>query len=157
MGDTAWLNEEEERAWRGWILGTRRALSFIEKDLRSSTGLNVDDYEVLSNLSEAEDHKLMMSDLAGRVVQSASRLSQRIDRMQRDGYVIRERSEEDGRVYFAVLTEAGMSAVIDAAPGHVEAVRKAFIDRLDADEVAFLAKLMPRLAEELRLEGVKKP
>jgi len=88
-----------------------------------------------------------MTELAGAVTNSPSRLSQRIDRLERAGLVCRSRCPEDGRAFHAVLTDAGFTRLDEAAPGHVAAVRDALIDRLSRDEVEFLAELMSRLAE----------
>ncbi len=150
MSDVGWLDEEQQRAWRGWVKSCGRVHASLERSLRASTGLTMDDYEVLTNLSESEETRMRLSELASVVIQSPSRLSQRIDRMERDGLVKRQRSTEDGRVFYAVLTDKGMEVLVNAAPGHVEAVRQVLIDRLSRQEVRFLAELLPRLAEDIR-------
>jgi len=88
-----------------------------------------------------------MSDLAASIANSPSRLSQRIDRMAREGLVSRDRCDDDGRVSYAVLTDEGFARLRAAAPGHVDEVRRQFVDRLTDDEIAFLAEVLPRLAE----------
>ncbi len=138
-------------AWRGWIETSRRVLAYLERDLRANSGLTMDDYEVLINLSEADGRKMRLSDLGASVVQSPSRLSQRIDRMERDGLVERQRSSDDGRVFFAALTDGGYAALTQAAPLHVAAVRRVLIDRLGENEIEFLAGVLPRLADEIRV------
>ncbi len=150
MSETPWLDQDQQRAWRGWIDMTRQVLALLEKDLRSGSGLAMDDYEVLVNLSEADDRKLQMSDLGCKVVQSPSRLSQRVDRMEAAGFVRRERSPDDGRVFFVYLTDDGLAKLEVAAAHHVVAVRAALIDQMDDQEVSFLAELLPRLAAHLR-------
>ena len=99
--------------------------------------------------SEADDRRMRMSDLAESVTNSPSRLSQRIDRLSRDGVVERGRCDVDARVLWVVLTDAGFQRLRDAASGHVEEVRRLFIDRLSADEIELLATLLPRLADSL--------
>ncbi len=150
MSETPWLDQDQQRAWRGWIEATRRVHALLEKDLRGGSGLAMDDYEVLMNLSEADGGKLQMSALGAKVVQSPSRLSQRVDRMEAAGFVRRERSPNDGRVFFVYLTDEGLQKLETAAAHHVVAVRAALIDQMNGDEVAFLADLLPRLAERLR-------
>ena len=142
-----WLDERQHRAWRGWIEASTRIGERIGRDLREESGLTSDDYEVLVQLSEAPEHRLRMADLARLVMNSPSRLSQRIDRMTRSGLVRRERCEEDARGWYAVMTGEGYERLRAAAPGHVESVRSHFIERLSDDEIEFLADLMPRLAE----------
>ncbi len=147
MTEPPWLDDVQQRAWRGWNVASRRILAAIERQLRAMGGLTVDDYEVLAHLSEAPGRRLRMSELAASVVQSPSRLSQRVDRMEREGYVCRHPCDRDGRVLWAALTDEGFALLEDAAPGHVEEVRRVFIDRLTDKELAVLAELAPRLAE----------
>ncbi len=64
------------------------------------------------------------------------------------GLVSRDRCEEDGRVWWAVLTDEGFAALEAAAPGHVEEVRRRFIDRLSADDLDALAAILPKLVPE---------
>ena len=85
--DIRWLSEAEQLAWRGWIDASRRVLAATDRQLKRDAGLTTDDYEVFVRLSEAEGHRLRMSDLASSVTNSPSRLSQRVDRLSRDGYV----------------------------------------------------------------------
>jgi DNA-binding MarR family transcriptional regulator len=141
-----WLTAEEEAAWRGWIEATQRIALAIERDLRHDSDLTFDDYEVLVNLSEADGRALRMSELAMSTVQSASRLSQRVDRLADKGLVERRQCEEDKRGWFAVLTDEGLASLATAAPGHVESVRRHLFDHLSPDDVVTLAEMMPRLA-----------
>jgi len=141
-----WLDETEQRAWRGWLDSTRRVQAAVERGLRDDTDMTIDDYEVLVRLSEAPQRRLHMTELADAVTNSPSRLSQRIDRLERDGLVCRSRCPDDGRAFHAVLTDAGYGRLQEAAPGHVATVRSALFDRLTREEIEFLAELMPRLA-----------
>lgn len=150
--DVVWLTETEQAAWRGWIDASRRVIAATDRQLKTDTGLTGDDYEVFVRLSEAEGHRLRMSDLAASVINSPSRLSQRIDRLSRDGLVERVRCESDARVWWVGLTAAGRAKLEDTAPGHVAEVRRVFIDRLSSDEIRFLADVLPRLAEALEYE-----
>lgn len=148
-GDVDWLTETEQAAWRGWIDASRRVLAATDRQLKDDAGLTSDDYEVFVRLSEADGHRLRMSALASSVTNSPSRLSQRIDRLSRDGYVARARCDEDARVWWVELTDAGRAKLEATAPGHVAEARRVFIDQLSADEVRFLADVLPRLADTL--------
>ncbi len=143
-----WLSDVEQRAWRAWIDSSRRIAATVERQLKDDHDLGADDYEVLVRLSEAPERRIRMSELAASVTNSPSRLSQRIDRMASRGLVSRDRCEEDGRVWWAVLTDEGFAALEAAAPGHVEVVRRRFIDRLSADDLDALAAILPKLVPE---------
>lgn len=155
MSEPRWLDEIEARAWRAWVECTGRVARRLERQLRDDSGLTFDDYEVLVRLSEAPGRRLRMSELAARAIQSPSRLSQRIDRLAERGFVRRCRDSADRRVVHAELTEEGFAALDAAAPGHVEAVREALVDRLDRDELACLGEVLGRLAAALREEDTR--
>lgn len=145
---THWLDETEMRFWRNFLLASHRALEGITADLRAESGLTMDDYEVLVHLSEAPCRAVRMSELAELVVQSRSRLTQRIDRLVERGWVCRRPCPDDRRGQFAVLTDDGFQALAAAAPGHVASVRRHLIDRIERDRLEAAADLFSDLADD---------
>lgn len=135
MTDAGWLNDDEMRFWRGFIAGSSTVLAEIEAGLKADAGITFDDYEVLVHLSEAPERSVRMSDLSERVLNSRSRLSQRIDRMAARGLVTREKCPDDKRGTFAVLTDEGFAAIANAAPEHVRVVREQLIDKLTPAQI----------------------
>ena len=107
----------------------------LTRDLARDSGLSEADYDVLSNVSEAAGHSLRLGDLAAHMLWSKSRLSHHVARMERRGLVARQDCPSDGRGAVLTLTEAGWQAIRDAAPGHVESVRRHFLDLLTAEQV----------------------
>jgi DNA-binding MarR family transcriptional regulator len=130
-----WLDPDEMRFWRGFVEVSGRALDAINADLRADADLTHDDYEVLVRLSEAPDRRMRMSELADQVIQSRSRLTQRVDRLVERGLVERQRCPEDRRGMLAALTDDGFRTLVDAAPAHVESVRRHLIDRLGPEQI----------------------
>jgi DNA-binding MarR family transcriptional regulator len=145
-----WLDDTESRMWRAWITASTVIGRAIEQDLREESDLTLDDYEVLVHLSEAPEHRLRLSALGERALQSPSRLSQRIDRMTRRGLVARERCDEDRRGFWAVLTPDGLSAIEQAAPDHVRSVRRHLLEHLRRDDIERLAEVLRGLADSVR-------
>ena len=146
---TRWLNDDEMRLWRAFIQAGPSVIGRIDADLRADADLTMDDYEVLVHLSEIPDHRLRMSDLSERVLQSRARLSQRIDRMAARGLVAREKCDADGRGTFAALTPHGRATINSAAPDHVASVRRHLLDALDADAVAGTADALWQILDGL--------
>ncbi|CAM5351797.1 DNA-binding MarR family transcriptional regulator OS=Streptomyces violarus OX=67380 GN=FHS41_002185 PE=4 SV=1 [Streptomyces violarus] len=126
---TRWLTDAEQCAWRTHLEVNRLLTYQLEKDLQPF-GLTMNDYEILVNLSESEDQRMRMSDLASATLQSKSRLSHQITRMENANLVRRENCESDRRGLYAVLTEHGMATMQKVAPHHVASVRRHFIDLL---------------------------
>ena len=144
-----WLNPREMKAWRSYIIASRRLLEALDSDLEGHD-LSMADYEVLAQLSDAPDRRLRMSELAEIAMISKSRLSHRMKVMEKAGWVRRETCPEDKRGYFAIMTEKGWRAIVKAAPSHVESVRKRFVDNLTVKDQEELAKIFDRVTIKLR-------
>ncbi len=149
MTEKRWLDAEEQRTWRAYLNAHRLLLDAVDAQLRRDSGMPHTYYEVLVRLSEAPGRALRMTVLAeaGRV--SASRLSHAVSRLEERGWVRREDCPTDRRGQIAVLTDEGFKAVADAAPGHVQAVRRSLFDALDAEQVRRLGDISETLAEHL--------
>ncbi|HLH46658.1 MAG TPA: hypothetical protein VKV25_05820, partial [Acidimicrobiales bacterium] len=63
--------------------------------------------------------------------------------------VQRRECPTDGRGAFAALTDAGLAALEEAAPTHVESVLTHLIDALDEDDLARLGEISERLLGHL--------
>jgi DNA-binding MarR family transcriptional regulator len=144
-----WLSDEEQQAWRATVNLSQLLVRQLDRDLNVH-GLNVHDYEILVELSEAPDHRLRMTDLADATSQSRSRLSHQISRMEARGLVRRDECEGDKRGTFAVLTPEGRDAIQRVAPYHVENVRRCFIDRLTPGQLEEIRGAFQPIVDYLR-------
>lgn len=143
-----WLNAVEMRAWRMYVDSVYALQHALEDDVLPF-GLTMGDYEVLVRLSERPERQLRMCDLAGELRLSPSGLTRRLDGLVRAGLVSRQPSPDDRRAMLAVLTDAGYQRLVEAAPSHVESVRRHFIDLLTPDEVAALANAFSKVRDHL--------
>lgn len=143
MGDrrTRWLTDSEQKIWRTYLYATAHVTQVIDAELRQD-GLDIAEYNILVNLSEAPGQKLRMSQLADDVVHSRSRLTHTVSRLERRGLVVRESCEEDGRGILARLTPAGFAKLDEVAPNHVETVRRVLVDAMTPDEFRALGRAM---------------
>ena len=144
-----WLNPREMKAWRSYIIASRRLLEALDTDLEGHD-LSMADYEVLAQLSDAPGRTMRMSELAEISMISKSRLSHRMKVMEKAGWVRREECTSDKRGYFAVMTDRGWKAIVKAAPDHVASVRGRFVDHLTVKDQEDLAKIFDRVIGELR-------
>lgn len=148
-----WLDPDEWRAWRNYVVGQALLGGRLSRELQEGHGLALADYEILVRLSEQTDHRMRMSQLAEEVVASKSRLSHQISRLERDGLVRRDTCSSDGRGVYAVLTEHGFDVLQAAAPDHLEGVRAHFVDLLDDDERRVIGDVFERLVTKLRADS----
>ena len=131
-----WLDDDEQQAWRAFLVGATAVFARLEAHTKQC-GLTVDDYRILTLLSESPDDRLRMRDVAQQIERSRSKLTYRVDGLEARGLVSRHDDADDGRGIWAQLTSAGRQKVEEVAPAHVTEVRRIMIDHFDRD--TFLA------------------
>ena len=141
MTDPRWLDDREQRAWRGYLAMQGRLQAHLNRRLQADSGLSLADFTVLVELTDVTDGRLRVRELAEALQWEKSRLSHHLARMERRGLIERQDCEDDARGAFVALTLEGRRAIEQAAPPHVETVRSAMFDGLDADEVETLAHI----------------
>jgi DNA-binding MarR family transcriptional regulator len=144
-----WLSEDETQAWRAVSALVLMLPGVLDAQLQRDSGLTLFEYFVLSYLSMAEGRSLRMSELAELANGSLSRLSNVAKRLEQRGWIRREPDPGDGRYTIAILTEAGWQLVVQAAPGHVETVRRFVIDPLNGNQIRSLRTIGRRIIEEV--------
>jgi DNA-binding MarR family transcriptional regulator len=144
-----WLDPDEQLAWRRTIAASILLVDALDRDLRTHHDLTLADYEILVHLSEAEDQRLRMAELANAALVSRSRLTHRINRLEQRRLVAREACPTDKRGTFAVLTADGMALLAQAAPTHVQSVRDHLVDRLSPDDFDTLGQILAKVASPL--------
>ena len=149
MRSTRWLDEDEQRAWRTFIQMSSRLTARLHRQLQTDSGLSLADYEVLVHLTDTPGGRLRPYELQRVMQWEQSRLSHHLTRMERRGLVCRDACTADGRGAYVALTDTGRSAIEQAAPGHVEAVRRVFLDGLSGEQLALLERLSAQVMERL--------
>jgi DNA-binding MarR family transcriptional regulator len=144
-----WLLPAEMRAWRAYVIGSELLRQQLNRELQDKHGLALPDYEVLVRLSECENGQMRMSQLAGQVASSKSRLSHQISRLEKAGLVRRVDCAEDARGVVAEITAKGRDTLTTAAPVHVDGVRTHLIDLMTDEEQAVLASVFERVIDRL--------
>ncbi len=146
---TDWLSDAEQDTWRKLAAVFTLLPAALDAQLQRDADMSHFDYWVIAMLSEAPGRALRMSELASRSSSSPSRLSHVVSRLERRGWVTREPSPDDRRGFVARLTDAGWSAVVATAPGHVATVRSLVFDALSPAEVEALGGACDRILNQL--------
>lgn len=131
------------------MVGSERLRQRLNTELQDGHNLPLADYEVLVRLSEQDEGRMRMTQLADEVAQSKSRLSHQISRLEAAGLVRRTHCPNDARGILAEITPHGMEQLRIAAPTHVEGVRDHLIDLISAEERAVLATVFERVLTHL--------
>ncbi len=148
MEEFRWLDSDEQRAWRLYLRASSTLTEALNHDLVEDANISLNEYEVLSQLSEAEGHTMRMSMLAERLVHSRSRLTHTVRRLESEGLVLRTACEDDRRGVNCTLTEQGYEFLVKIAPIHVQSVRNHLVDKLGHEKMLELGELFAQVIEE---------
>ena len=140
-----WLGPEERQAWLALASALNRLPAALDAQLRRDAGISHFEYQVLALLSEAPDRTRRMSELATLAEGSLPRLSQVVARLEQRGWVRRTPDPADGRYTLATLTDPGLAKVTEAAPGHVQEVRRIVFDPLTKTQTRQLREISLRI------------
>jgi DNA-binding MarR family transcriptional regulator len=147
--DMRWLTAQQEHLWRSWLKLNTELASTLHRELQQDAGLSTPDYEVLVHLTDNPHGQLRVTDLAALLHWERSRVSHHITRMEHRGLIERKECSEDGRGAYVVITPHGRTAIKQAAPGHVNAVRRLMFDPLNEHEQAALTAIIDKLLARL--------
>lgn len=137
-------------AWRAFLEAHTYTTEILSRELKEEQDLPLSWYDVLVHLHEADDHQLRMQELADRVLLSKSGLTRLIDRMEREGLVLRRACPSDRRGTFAELTDHGIATLRRSAPTHLRGVREHFTSLLSDEEAEILESALDRVAAAAR-------
>lgn len=144
-----WLDDREQRAWRALQFMHMRLSARLNRELAATSDLSGPDYAVLVALTDRPDGRLRLFELAHELGWERSRVSHQVTRMARRGLVGKEKGGADRRGAFVLITPQGRAAIEAAAPGHVDAVRRLFVDRLSSHELGVIGKAAQTILDAL--------
>lgn len=147
--EVAWLDHEQQRSWRAYLVGTTLLTDRLDRDLREKHGLSLPEYEILVRLSEAPGRRMRMAVLADSVSHSRSRVTHTIARLEKAGSVERVSCADDKRGVEALITEVGYAALESAAPTHVAGVRALLVDLVSPDDYDAVGRVFNAVTDKL--------
>ena len=148
-GRPRWLDEDEMAAWLPFMRVLHLLPQQLDRQLREQAGITHQYYMIMVLLSAQPDREMTLSSLAHGVGMIQSRLTHALGSLEGRGWVERQRCPTDRRVQYARLTDAGMRALEQAAPGHVAEVRRTVIDLLTRKDLADLRRIAGKIAGPL--------
>jgi DNA-binding MarR family transcriptional regulator len=147
---------EEQKAWRTFLHTSNRLMSHLDDEMKATHGERLATFDVLSNLSEAPNGELRMSDLADQTLFSRSRLSYTVDQLEARGLVARETDPDDKRGVSAVLTPDGVTHHRKLAITHLEGIRRHFLDPTTAVSRTDLTNTLTPILNALDIDETPK-
>lgn len=152
-----WLDGGRQRAWLAYIRVQLRLAYEMNRQLLADSGMSLADYDVLTALSVADAGRMPITTLAAQIGWERSRVSHHVRRMTARGLVTCGLSAADRRVTEVTLTGSGRQALEEAAPGHVDLVRRLFFGGLPADLLGPLSEALESVYANIVKEGSLPP
>jgi len=146
---------KSESAWPALITTHRRLVDRMEAELAGAGLPELTWYDVLWTLERAPDGGLRLSELARDIVLSRRNIPRLVDRLELAGLIRRERSDEDRRGYFAVITPKGLAMRRRMWPVYSRAIATHFDGHLTAAEHAALRAVFARVLIALRAQELE--
>ena len=117
-------------------------------------GLSLTEFEVLLRLARTPNQRLRMSDLAAQTSLSTSGITRVVDRLERDGLVVRESCDTDRRGTWARITTVGTDRVGTLIGGHLDDVENWFTGLLGPDELRALTDALRVVRDAVHPDAV---
>ncbi|GAB4258370.1 MAG: MarR family transcriptional regulator [Thermoleophilia bacterium] len=131
--------------WVRLLRGYAGTIRVFNAQLSADHGLTINDYEALLALTNADDSRMRLVDLAANLQLTPSGVTRLVKRLEKTGLVERVTCPRDARVTYAVLSDSGMVKLQEASSSHLAAVRALFEERFTEGELRALADLLGRL------------
>jgi DNA-binding MarR family transcriptional regulator len=132
-------------AWRSYLQSHASIMRVLDAELVAEHRITSRDYEVLLYLAQASDRRLAMSALAERTMLTRSGITRLVDGLVAAGLLERVSCQNDARVSYAQLTDAGYEKLREAGCSHVQSIQRLFLEHFSPEEVEQLAGLLRRL------------
>jgi DNA-binding MarR family transcriptional regulator len=152
-----WLDGDQQRAWLAYIRVQLRLAYEMNRQLLTDSGMSLPDYDVLTALSAADRGRMQISALAAQIGWERSRVSHHVRRMSARGLVTCGLSAADRRATEVALTAHGWRVLEEAAPGHVDLVRRLFFDGLPEGLVGPLSEALESVYANIIRQGSLPP
>jgi DNA-binding MarR family transcriptional regulator len=121
------------------------------RDLFDSTcaelGITVSQYNVLRILRGIHPEGHPRGEIARRMIERAPDVTRLIDRLEKQGFVARDRTERDRRLSISRITPAGLELLTRLEP-RVRQVHEKIAERLSPDDQRELSRICERVYEE---------
>jgi DNA-binding MarR family transcriptional regulator len=149
-GQMPGLDIAEQKSWQNYLDSTLRLYATLNRQLTEAHQLSLFDVRVLDMLDNAPAGCARMGDLAEALASLPSRLTRQVRRLEGQGLVRREASQDDGRGVVAAITDDGRTAARRAMVTYAQGVRTHFLAQLSRSQIAAMGENCRRISAVLK-------
>ena len=142
------FTSHEHEVVLGLQLATARVLAPLERFLKETEGLTINQYNVMRILRGSYPARLSCGEVADRMVTRDPDVTRLVDRLGRRGLVTRSRSRQDRRVVEVGITEKGQQLLKTLDP-HVDRFPRAMLAHMGIKKLEQLVALLEHLITDL--------
>ncbi len=136
------------RAWVRLMRTQRILLAAIEADLKSAGLPPLAWYDVLLELTRAEGGRLRQFEIERKVLLAQYNLSRLIDRLELEGLVRREASDDDRRGRWVIVTDEGRATQARMWSVYARSLQDHVAAKIDDASAERLADLLAKLTRK---------
>ena len=149
-GEMPGLDIAEQKSWQNFLDSNLRLYATLNRRLNDAHQLSLFDVRVLDMLDNAPAGRARMGDLAEALPSLPSRLTRQIRRLEGQGLVRREASQDDRRRVMATITDDGRAAARQAMVTYAQSVRTHFLGHLSRSQIAAMGENCRRISTALK-------
>jgi DNA-binding MarR family transcriptional regulator len=138
-------NDAHLDAWRRLYVAFWQIFAAIDADLGAAGLPSLSWYDALYQLYLAPERRLRMSELARSAMLSRSGLTRLVDRLEKEGLIVRRSCPQDRRGQHAELTPKGVETLRKIWTGYRAGIVRYFGDHLTVTEARQLAALIEKI------------
>jgi DNA-binding MarR family transcriptional regulator len=140
--------ELDARVWWALLRAHHQVTRALETAFADQLGLSLSGFEILLRLAYDDSGSMRMTRLADMVLLKPSSLSRLVDQLEARGLIERRRDPEDLRGFLAVITDAGLERLAQAAPVHLQCIDEHLTANLTTSQRQELARLLEGALQE---------
>jgi DNA-binding MarR family transcriptional regulator len=131
-------------AWRALLNSHAALVARVEEALAEADLPPLAWYDLLWAVRRAPERRVRMAELAASLTLSRGGLTKLADRLETAGLLRREPADDDGRGFYAVLTQDGNNLLRRMWPVYSRVLRETFVAAVSAKEAKAIAAGLTR-------------
>jgi DNA-binding MarR family transcriptional regulator len=133
------------KAWARLVRAREALVAAVERDLKAAGVAPLAWYDVLLELSRAEQGRLRPFEIEKETLLAQYNLSRLLDRLEKEGLIRREPYADDARGQWVVITEKGKALQARTWKVYSRSIQQHVGEKLDDKSAAALAGLLGKL------------
>lgn len=141
------LSSVGRQAWIAFYTAQLTLIREIGRAMQTETGIGMEEYGVLLGLEMAEENRLRMGEIAGMSSLSPSGITRLVDRLEKDGLVVRQSCPNDRRALHCALTPIGLARREEAWQVYQREIEARFASCMSDEEASTLTQVLRRMSD----------